>query len=106
MASSTAEADTLRAVIRGRRAAIQAVLERYGARNPRLFGSVARGDATAASDVDLLVDLDPDARNPIMRLAGIGEELTDLLGVHVDVVADPLLREHVSATAREDLIPL
>lgn len=50
----TTEATALCALIRIRRARIQAVLNRYGARNPRLFGSVAHGDATAMSDVDLL----------------------------------------------------
>ncbi len=85
---------------------VQCVLDRYGARNPRLFGSVARGDATATSDLDVLVDLDPAGGNPLMRLAGIAEELTSLLGVRVDVVAEPLLREPVSTTARADLVPL
>lgn len=96
----------MRALIRNHRSQLREVLDRYGASNPRLFGSVARGDATAASDVDLLVDLDADGGNPIMRLAGIAEELTELLGVQVDVVAEPLLREPVSSGAREDLVPL
>ncbi|SBW23670.1 nucleotidyltransferase family protein [Protofrankia symbiont of Coriaria ruscifolia] len=106
MASPTTEARALRAVITRHRPQVQGVLDRYGARDPRLFGSVARGDATATSDLDVLVDLDPAGGNPLMRLAGIAEELTSLLGVRVDVVAEPLLREPVSATARADLVPL
>ncbi|KLL10647.1 nucleotidyltransferase family protein [Protofrankia coriariae] len=106
MTSPTTEARALRAVIIRHRPQVQDVLDRYGARNPRLFGSVARGDATAASDLDVLVDLDPTGGNPLMRLAGIAEELTALLGVRVDVVAEPLLREPVAATARACLVPL
>lgn len=83
-----------------------AILARYGARNPRLFGSVARGQATETSDIDLLVDLDPSDGNPLMRVAGIGDEFSDLLGVRVDVVTDELLREPVSSTAKADAVPL
>lgn len=104
--SPTVETQALRASIARHRAQIHEILDRNGAQNPRLFGSVARGDATETSDVDLLVDLRADGGNPLMRLAGIGEELTELLGVRVDVVAEPLLREPVSATARADLVPL
>ncbi|MBO0864213.1 MAG: nucleotidyltransferase domain-containing protein [Mycobacterium sp.] len=96
----------LRAAISAQRARIDDVLRRYGASNPRLFGSLARGDATARSDIDLLVDLDERGGNPLMRLAGISEELTVLLGVQVDVAAEALLRDGVSATARRDLVPL
>lgn len=106
MAIPTSETRALRAVIAEHRAQIEAVLDRYDARNPRLFGSVARGNATATSDLDVLVDLDPAGGNLLMRLAGIGEELSNLLGVRVDVVAEPLLREAVSATARADLVAL
>lgn len=80
------------------------MLTRYGATNPRLFGSVARGDARADSDVDLLVDLTPGAGNELLRVAGLGEELSELLGVQVDVVAASLLRDEVSATAAEDAV--
>jgi len=78
---------------------VSAILSRYAATNPRLFGSVARGDAREDSDVDLLVDLAPDAGNELLRVAGMSEELSDLLGVRVDVVAASLLREEVSTTA-------
>lgn len=100
------DAQALRAAISERRARVNDVLRRYGATNPRLFGSVARGDATVASDIDLLVDLDDRGGNPLMRLAGISEELTLILGVQVDVATEALLRGGVSATARRDLVPL
>jgi len=95
----------LREAISANLAQVYAVLERYGALNPRVFGSVARGDATSASDVDLLVDLDVGG-NPLLRVAGMSEELSTLLGIRVDVVADSLLREPVSATVHADLVAL
>lgn len=95
----------LREAILANLAQVHVILERYGARNPRVFGSVARGDATSASDVDLLVDLDVGG-NPLLRVAGMSEELSDLLGVRVDVVSDSLMRGPVSATVHADLVAL
>lgn len=80
------------------------MLDRYDATNPRLFGSAARGDAREDSDLDLLVDLAPGAGNELLRLSGLGEELSELLGVRVDVVAAPLLRDEISAAALEDAV--
>lgn len=96
----------LRELIAEHRDALQSVLERYGASNPRLFGSVARGDSRAGSDVDVIVDLDPSRGNPLLRVAGIGEEFSRVLGVQVDVVAEPLLRDSVSASAQRDAVAL
>ncbi|OUE22180.1 helix-turn-helix protein [Clavibacter michiganensis] len=52
----------------------------------RVFGSVARGDATPGSDVDLLVHPAPDAS--LFDLAGFMAEIAELLGIDVDVVSD------------------
>jgi predicted nucleotidyltransferase len=93
-------------VIAAHRGRIDALLARYGARNPQVFGSVARGDATQVSDLDLLVVLDPDGGNPLLRMAGLAEELSELLQVRVDVVADELLRAPVSASAHANAVPL
>ena len=80
------------------------VLLRYGATNLRMFGSVARGDAGEDSDLDLMVDLVPGSGNELMRVAGLAEELSDLLGLRVDVVAATLLRDEVSSSALFDAI--
>lgn len=85
---------------------MQEILVRYRATNPRLFGSVARGEAGPRSDLDVIVDLLPDGGNPLLRVAGIAEELSVLLGHRVDVVADSLLKEGVSKTAAEDAVPV
>ncbi|WP_211252540.1 nucleotidyltransferase family protein [Prauserella rugosa] len=85
---------------------VSAVVQRYGASNPRVFGSVARGDAGPDSDIDIIVDLDPDAGNPLLRIAGMSDELGELLGLRVDVVCDELLREQVSMTARAEAVAL
>ena len=101
----TAATRARRALLSARRPEIDAVLIAYGASSPEIFGSVARGDATATSDIDLLVDLD-DCGNPLMRVAGLSEELSDVLGVRVDVVSEGLLRKALAVEVARDRIPL
>ena len=78
---------------------LQKSLNRHAASNPRLFGSVARGDATPNSDIDIIVDLLSGEANPLMRLAGLSEEFRLILGRDVDVVAADLLESSVAKTA-------
>jgi predicted nucleotidyltransferase len=60
--------------------------ERHGARNVRVFGSLARGEATAASDLDLLVEMEPG--RSLLDLIGFNQDLEDALGIHVDVLTE------------------
>ncbi|MGH8722135.1 MAG: nucleotidyltransferase family protein, partial [Burkholderiales bacterium] len=55
----------------------------HGARNVRVFGSAARGTDREGSDVDLLVDVDESAT--LFTLTGLEQELSELLGLPVDV---------------------
>lgn len=104
MSTLSSTSARLRAAMQQHKGKMSAILDSYGATNPRMLGSVARGDARETSDVDLLVDLLPAGDNELMRVAGISEELSMLLGVQVDVVADGLLRREVSATALADAV--
>ena len=104
MSIETAESASMRAAIAARRDGLHTILERYQAVDPRLFGSVARGDATSESDIDLLVDLVPGGGNELLRVAGIAEELSGLLGTRVDVVAASLLPGEVSTSAFADSV--
>jgi uncharacterized protein len=87
--------------LRYRRRAIAKLAAARGAHNVRLFGSVARGEESDESDVDLLVDLDDDVG--LIQLVGLRRELTDLLGIDVDVVPSaalkPRVRDNVLAEA-------
>ena len=105
MTVTDAAADAREAVA-ARREQLDEVLRRYGASNPRLFGSVAHGDATTDSDIDVFVDLHPAGGNPLMRLAGLSEEFRRVLGIDVDVVAAELLRDGVVETALADAVAL
>jgi predicted nucleotidyltransferase len=65
----------------------------HGARNVRVFGSVARGQSDAASDIDLLVEMAPD-RSLLDRIALI-HDLQDLLGWPVDVINERALHRAI-----------
>lgn len=104
MSTPTPAAVRLRAALALRQERVAEILESYGATTPRIFGSVARGDARDESDLDLMVDLIPDAGNDLLRVAGLSEELSELLHVRVDVVAAELLRREVSESALADAV--
>jgi predicted nucleotidyltransferase/DNA-binding XRE family transcriptional regulator len=90
--------------LRRRRREILAMSANRGARNVRVFGSVARGEDTAASDVDLLVDLDPGIG--VVGLAALKRELTELLAVSVDVVPADTLKLRIRDEVLAEAIPL
>ena len=100
-APANPDGDALARLIETKRDAVLAVCHRNGASNVAVFGSVARGEEQATSDVDLLVDLDP--HRSLLDHIGLQQELEDLLGVRVDVVTrrglHPMLRDNVLAEA-------
>lgn len=98
----TDSAPLLTLLLRDRRDEIVEAAARHGVRNVRVFGSVARGEETAESDVDLLADLDPGVG--LFTLGALEVELEERLGRRVDVVIARALRESVAATV--EAIPL
>jgi len=94
----------LRALLEAHREDVKAVVARHHGRSVAVFGSVARGDETAGSDIDFLVELEPDAR-PFEILA-IGAELEDVLGVRVDVGTPASLRKSVRDEVLAEAVPL
>ena len=60
------------------------IAAQYGARNLRVFGSVARGDDRTHSDIDLLVDMDPD--RSLLDVVWLGQDLEELLDRRVDML--------------------
>jgi excisionase family DNA binding protein len=91
--SGVEPSERLLTLVRDHRDAIVRIAAANHAGNVRLFGSVARGDARDDSDIDLLVDLDEEAS--LFDLAGIGIELSDLLGQPVDVVPASGLKQRI-----------
>lgn len=86
------------------RDAILAIADRYGALNVRVFGSVARGDADDASDVDFLVEFEQG--RSLFDLGGLVVELTELLGRRVDVVTPRGLKERIRKRVLAEAVSL
>ena len=72
---------------------IKQIASSHGAFNVRLFGSVARGDETKDSDVDMLVDMEPG--RSLFDLMMLKEELEEELGRRVDIVTEKSLNRHI-----------
>jgi predicted nucleotidyltransferase len=70
----------------------------------RLFGSVARGEGSAQSDVDLMADLDRSKRLSLVGMAHLENQLSDLLGVKVDLSAAASMKETVRARAMHEAV--
>ena len=91
-------------LIRAKRDEILRIADKHGARNIRVFGSVARGEARPESDVDFLIDAG--AVTSSWFPAGLVVDLQDLLGRPVEVVTEnglnPLIRDRVL----EEAVPL
>ena len=82
-------------VLEKKRQAIRDATKRFNAANPRVFGSVARGEDRADSDLDILVDALPGTT--LFDLGGLLEELQDMLGVKVDLVTPGGLPDKIKA---------
>jgi len=91
-------------LLRRTRGALLEVLRCERARNPRVFGSVARGHEGPTSDIDLLVDLDPEAT--LLDLARLRRSIEEVVGAPVDVAVPSMLKERVRARAESEAIPL
>ena len=79
-------------------------LRARGVRHAALFGSVARGEAHQDSDLDILIDLDPDAKLGIFEYVGIRQFIAQLFPASVDVVDRAALKPHVRPSAESDAI--
>ena len=86
------------------REALLALAERRGLRNVRVFGSMARGDNDAGSDVDLLVDAPPGTS--ALALCGLAIDAEELLDKSVDVVTEGFLYPSMRERVFKEAVPL
>jgi len=79
------------------RKAILAITSKYGAKNVRIFGSMAKGSASSKSDVDILIELEKG--KGLFDIISMKQDIEDLLHRKVDIVTEaavsPYMREEV-----------
>lgn len=93
--------------LRGSLREVRRLLSRHGASQLRVFGSVARGEDAAGSDLDLLVRLNENTT--LVTLAALQRELSNLLGIEVAVLSDGALEAadpSFAASVRAEAVPL
>lgn len=90
--------------MRDRRTDILEIAAGHGARHVRIFGSTARGEAHAGSDLDLLITLEPG--RSLLDIIAIKQDLEDLLGCKVDVVTEAGLSPYLRDRVLSDAMPL
>lgn len=87
------------------RSELAALCRRYRVRQLSLFGSVTREDFGPESDVDVLVEFQPDALVGFLTLSRLARELTEMLGRSVDLVPRKSLKPEIrDAVLREELV--
>jgi predicted nucleotidyltransferase len=94
----------LEELLKEKREEILCICAKHGARNVRVFGSVARGEADEQSDIDLLVEFDPG--RSLLDHAALWLELQDLLGCKVDVLSDRGIKPRIRERVLREAIPL
>lgn len=98
------KAENINDILKSKREEILRLAAKRGARNVRIFGSVARGEARPDSDIDFLVDLE--TGRSLLDLGGLLIDLQKLLGRPVDVVTESGLRERIRRRVLKDAILL
>jgi predicted nucleotidyltransferase len=91
-------------ILMEKREEILRVCAKYGARNVRVFGSLARGEADEQSDIDFLVEMEPG--RSLLDLGGLQYELEQLLCRKVDVVTERGLKARIRERVLREAIAL
>jgi len=91
-------------LLKEKREAMLRIAQKHGVGRVRIFGSVARGEATEDSDIDLLIDVA--GPTPPWFPGGLVADLEALLGRRVDVVEPDAIREGMRRRILEEAVPL
>lgn len=82
----------------------QRALRERGVLHAALFGSTARGDNRVGSDIDILIEIDPEARLTVFDYVDVKEYIADLFDESVDVVNRDALKSHIRPAATADAV--
>ncbi len=78
----------------------------YGITSIRVFGSRARGDARSDSDIDVLIEAQKPYHFDLLGLIALEQEISEDIGISVDLILDEDLKPGIAARARDEAIPV
>lgn len=88
------------------RAHLPELTAKYPIKSLGVFGSYVRHDATPESDLDVLIELEENARISLMGFAGIENDLSDLLGIKVDLIEKKALKGRILEIVTKEVVPV
>lgn len=91
-------------ILRCRRSCLLAIAQKHGIGRLRVFGSLARDEFRATSDIDLLVDLKPG--QTLLGLVAFRREAEEILATPIDVATADMLKEHIRSKVLTEALPL
>ena len=103
-ANSEDSASSVKEILSSKREEILRIAAKHGARNVRVFGSIARGEDDEMSDIDLLVEFE--AGRSLLDHAGLWLDLQELLGCKVDVVSERGIKPRIKERVLREAVPL
>ena len=90
--------------IKARREEILRICESHGGHNVRVFGSVARGEETTQSDIDILLEFEKG--RSLFDQIGLIDDLTEFFHQKVDVVSEPALNRHIREQVLKEAVAI
>lgn len=105
-ALSISVSPTLEEIFQRLRLVLPKLRSQYGVTSLGIFGSYVRGEQTETSDIDVLVEFEPDRRFGLLQFCALENELTDLLGRKVDLVMKDGLKPRIGKRILQEVIYL
>lgn len=103
---STSVSPTLEEIFQRLRQVLPQIRRDYGVTSLGVFGSYVRGEQTETSDIDVLVEFEPDRRFGLFQFCALENELSDLLGRKVDLVEKSGLKPKIGQNILREVILL